>query len=99
MTRLAELLTDENIETIKNYLKIELIKNCAGLFGEDFRNAGITYNQEAMGIQGAKTLEEEAAESIASVLSDYVGQAYAEKYCSDEVISDITGMIHDIIDI
>lgn len=99
MTRLAELLTDENIDTIKNYLKIELIKNCAGLFGEDFRNAGITYNQEAMGIQGAKTLEEEAAESIASVLSDYVGQAYAEKYCSDEVISDITGMIHDIIDI
>lgn len=97
MTKLAEFLTDENIEKIKNYLKITLIVNCAGFFGEDFRNADITYNQEALGIEGAKTLEDEAAETIANVLPDYVGEAYAEKYCSDEVISDVTEMVHEVI--
>ncbi len=99
MTKLAELLTDENIDLIKNYLKISLIAECAEFFGEDFRNAGITYSQEALGMEGAKSLEEEAAETIAEALPDYVGMAYAEKYCSDEVISDITTMAHEVIDV
>ena len=34
---------------------------------------------------------------IAEVLPDYVGQIYAERYCSDEIISDVTNMVHDII--
>lgn len=42
-------------------------------------------------------MNEEAAEVIAEVLPDYVGQIYAERYCSDEIISDVTNMVHDII--
>ena len=80
MTKLAELLTDENIDAVKNYLKITLIVKCADFFGEAFREAKITYNHEALGIEGAKSLEDEAAEVIASALPDYVGMAYAEKY-------------------
>ena len=49
------------------------------------------------GKSGSKPLNEEAAEVIAEVLPDYVGQIYAERYCSDEIISDVTNMVHDII--
>ncbi len=99
MTKLAELLADENIDAVKNYLKITLIVKCADFFGEAFREAKITYNHEALGIEGAKSLEDEAAEVIASALPDYVGMAYAEKYCSDEIISDVTEMAHEVVDV
>lgn len=99
MTQLAEMLTDDNIDLIKNYLKIKLILNSANCFGEEFRNADIVYSNEAYGTEGSMTLEEEASSTIASVLCEYVGQAYAEKYCSDDIISDITDIIHDIIDV
>ena len=97
MAQLAKMLTDENIDEIKNYLKMSLIMMCAGYFGEDFRNARITYYKEAYGIVGEQPLEEEAAEVIAELLPDYVGQAYAEKYCSEEIISDVTKMVNEII--
>lgn len=97
MLKLAEMLKDENIDDIKTYLKVELVKSCAGYLSEDFRNARITYQKEALGIEGAMTLEEEAAVSVAEMLPDYVGQVYADKYCSKEIIADVTDMIHDII--
>ena len=99
MTQVARMLTDENIDGIKNYLKIALIGSCADVLSEDFREAKILYNQESLGTEGSVSLEEEAATLIAQVLPDYVGEIYAEKYCSDEIISDVTEMIHDVIDI
>ncbi len=97
MTQLASMLRDDNIESLKNYLKIKLILGCVGLFGEDFRQAAITYSQEAHGLTGSKPLEETAAEIVSGTLHHYVGEAYAEKYCTDEIIADVTKMTHDII--
>lgn len=99
MEKLAEMITDDNIDAIKNYLKILLIQKCADYFGEDFRNAKITYINEAYGTEGSMTLEEEASDIIASVLGDYVGEVYAKKYCTDKIVSDVTDIIHDVIDV
>ena len=99
MMKLAEMLTDDNIDAVKNFLKVKLIMGSAHYFGEDFKNVRLTYLKEAYGIEGERATEEEAAEVIADALPDYVGQAYAEKYCSQEIISDVTEMIHDIIEV
>ncbi len=99
MTQIAQMLTDENLDLIKNYLKISFIGSCADILSEDFRDAKILYNQEAMGVQGSVTLEEEATSTVSALLPDYVGQIYTEKYCSDEIVSDVTEMIHDVIDV
>ncbi|MGM9551902.1 MAG: M13-type metalloendopeptidase [Clostridia bacterium] len=99
MTQLAKMLTDENIDEIKNYLKMKLIITCSKYFGEDFRNVRITYYKEAYGIVGEKTMEEDAAGIIAEILPDYVGQAYAEKYCTEEIIYDVRKMVNDIIEV
>lgn len=99
MMQLAEMLTDDNIDAVKNFLKVKLIMESARYFGEDFKNVRLTYQKEAYGIEGERAAEEEAAEMIADALPDYVGQAYAEKYCSQEIISDVTEMIHDIIEV
>lgn len=99
MEQVAAMLTDENLEAVKNYLKISLIADCADLFGEDFRQAGILFKQEAWGIDGSLTVEQEAGIIVSEVLPDYIGQLYAEAYCSEEMIADVTGIIEEITDI
>ena len=97
--KLAEMITDGNLDSVKNYIKTVLIAKSSYYFGDDFRNAEITYSNEAYGIEGSMTMEEEASSLIAEHLGDYIGQVYAEKYCTEETVSDITEMIHDVIDI
>ncbi len=99
MLKAAQLINDGDIDDVKNYIKVSLISSCAGFLSEDFRNAGITYNQEAYGIEGSVPLEEAAISAVDSYLSDYIGQIYAQKYCSDEIVSDVTEMVYDIIDV
>lgn len=99
MTQLASMLRDDNIESLKSYTRTKLILSCVGAFGEDFRQASIAYSQEAFGLAGSKALEEEAAATVSVTLSDYVGEAYAEKYCTPEIVADVTNMTHDIINV
>lgn len=97
MTQLASMLRDDNLESLKSYMRTKLILSCAGFFGDDFRNASIAFSQEAYGLTGSKPLAEEAAMTVSATLSDYVGEAYAEKYCTDAIVADVTNMTHDII--
>lgn len=99
MTQLASMLRDDNIETLKSYMRTKLILSCVGLFGENFRQATIAYSQEAFGLTGSKPLEEEAAAVVSGTLADYVGEAYAEKYCTPAIVADVTKMTHDIINV
>lgn len=93
----ADIMTDDNIDAVKNYAKTALILTCADFFGEDFRQAANRYIQEMTGSVGNATLQEDAVALVGDVLSDYVGQAYAESYCSEQMVADVTKMIHDVI--
>ena len=97
MECVSGLLTEENLDMLKLYLKVGLVKYGAGMFGEDFREATITYTQELFGISGSTPLETVAATRVSDYLYDYVGEAYAEKYCTEQMKEDITEMTHDII--
>lgn len=97
MECVSGLLTEENLDMLKLYLKVGLVKYGAGMFGEDFREATITYTQELFGISGSTPLETVAATRVSGYLYDYVGEAYAEKYCTEQMKEDITEMTHDII--
>lgn len=97
MECVSGLLTEENLDMLKLYLKVGLVKYGAGMFGEDFREATITYTQELFGISGSTPLETVAATRGSDYLYDYVGEAYAEKYCTEQMKEDITEMTHDII--
>lgn len=99
MEAVASLISDDNIESVKNYIKISLIGSCASMFGEDFIDAGNTYQQEMMGTTGTTSLEDDASSIVSNVLADYVGQAYAERYCTDEIVNDVTDMIDDVIEV
>lgn len=99
LEQVAALLTDDNLAAVKNYLKCTLIGKCASLLSEDFRQAKITFDQEVLGIDGAVTLKQEAASKVSETLPDYIGEVYAQEYCSDEIIADVIGIIQDVMDV
>lgn len=99
MEQVAALLTDDNLDAVKNYVKVGIIGSCAAYLGEDFRNATQTFQQEMLGVTGSTPLEDEAITIVSSVMPDYIGEAYADKYCTDEVIADVTGLISEIISV
>lgn len=97
MECVSGLLTEENLDMLKLYLKVGMVEYGASKFGEDFYEAANVYTQESMGISGYTPLETVAATAVSDYLYDYVGEAYAEKYCTEQMKEDITEMVHDFI--
>ena len=99
LERTAQMFTDDNFENVQNYVKLTLILNCASTLSEDFVEAENTYNNEVLGISGSASDEDTAVSIVSNLLSEYIGQAYAEKYCTDEIVNDVTEIIHEVIDV
>lgn len=99
MEAFAALFGQENIDELKNYAKIGLVASSASYFGEDFLQAAQTYQQETLGITGTESDEVIAAELVQYLMPDYLGEAYADRYCSEEIKQDVTNMIHKIINV
>ncbi|MGN0182663.1 MAG: M13-type metalloendopeptidase [Candidatus Ornithomonoglobus sp.] len=99
MNKVAELLTDENLETLKNYAKFKLISSYAEYMSEDFWNAKLTYNAEESGIEGTLSDEYYATDTVSELLASYVGEIYGNKYVTEEMKTTVTEMITGMIDI
>ena len=95
----AELFTDENIETLKNAAKLDVILNYGGALDTRFIDASDTFNQEFLGISGTYSPEEIAAISVSQVMPDYIGEIYAEKYFTEEEKQNVLKMVNDIISV
>ena len=50
-----------------------------------------------MGSSGALSLEDSAAQYVQQVMSDYLGQAYVDRYFSAEAKADVEKMVQDIL--
>ncbi len=97
VTAFAAMFTDENLPELRNYARISIISSFASMLSEDFRNATIEYQNELLGTTASAPIEEEASALISNTMPDYIGEAYADKYCTEEIINDVTSMIKEII--
>lgn len=95
----AQLLTDENIETLKTAAKLTVILSYGGTLSTEFIDASNMFNQEFLGISGTYSDEERAAITVSSVMPDYIGEIYAEKYFTEEAKQDVLKMVEDIISV
>ncbi len=95
----ARLFTDENVETLKTAAKLSVILNYGGALNTEFIDAANTFNQEYLGISGTYSDEELAAMNVASVMPDYIGEIYAEKYFTEEAKQNVLKMVTDIVSV
>lgn len=93
----AQLLTDENIEALKTAAKLTVILSYGTTLNTEFVDASNVFNQEFLGISGSYSNEERAAITVSSVMPDYIGEIYAEKYFTEEAKQDVLKMVQDII--
>lgn len=96
MKKTGELISDENLDILKTYAKYALIVGSAPYLTEDFRAVLDSFNQGFYGIAPASK-EDVAFSQFSSVMSTYLGQAYVEKYFSDEAKKDVEGIIKEIV--
>lgn len=95
----AELLTDENIDTLKTYTKAQLLMSVGGLLSEDFSKAGQEFQAEMFGVEGEKTNEEIALMTTKAIMSDYLSQEFAERYFTKEAKADVEQMVKEFIEV
>ncbi len=99
MKKLAELLDDKNLETIKTFLKYNLLGTYGEYLSDDFTDAENKYGSAVEGTQGTIADDIQAAGVVNDMLPSYVGERYAEKYVDDETKAKITEMIKGLIEI
>ena len=97
MKKAAELLVDENLEALKIAAKIKVIMSVSGYLGEAFTNADKAYRGAVYGTEQVTTPEDVALNEISNLLYPYIDKLYADAYCSDEIVADVTDMVKDII--
>ena len=95
----AHLLTDENIGVLKTAAKLTVILSYGGTLNTEFVDASNAFNQEFLGISGTYSDEERAAIAVSSIMSNYIGEIYAEKYFTEEAKQDVLKMVQDIISV
>lgn len=93
----AELLTDKNLDTLKTYAKIMLLNSTGGVLSEDFEKLSQEFQAKIYGIQGEKTRQQKAVALTQSVMSDYLGRMFTERYFSPEAKQDVEKMVQQFI--
>ncbi|MDD6483464.1 MAG: S-layer homology domain-containing protein [Clostridiales bacterium] len=95
----ARFLSDENIEVLKIAVKLCVILNYGSMLNTEFIDTSNVFNQEYLGVSGTYSDEERAAIIVSSVMPDYIGEIYAEKYFTEEAKQDVLKMVNDIISV
>ncbi len=94
----AAELTDDNIDTLKAYIKFVVLFNTGGNLSEELSDAEYTFYEETgMGVR--ETEEQKALSTIEGTFYDYLGEIYANKYFSAEKKQNVENMVRDIIDV
>ena len=60
-----------------------------GVLNDDFIKASEVFNQEMLGVSGSYTDEERAAMTLQSIMPEYIGKIYAEKYFDEQSKKDV----------
>ena len=95
----AAVLNDEHLDVLKTTMRLGVLMGYGGALNKEFTDAAWAFNQAYMGVQGTQSDEELAAQQVQNVMSDYLGQAYVEKYFSAEAKADVENMIDGFLTI
>lgn len=97
MKKTGELLSDDNLDVLKTYCRFRILASTASLLSKDFRDVTMNFQKAFYGISSTMDEEEIAFNLLNSVMSDYLGRIYVERYFSAEAKADVESIVADII--
>ncbi len=98
MAKTGELISDENIDVLKSYVRANLVINTASLLSKDLQDAITGFNAVFLGLSSTMSDEDIAFNLLNSIMSGYLGRVYVEKYFSPEAKADVESMVDEIIE-
>ena len=95
--RLNELYTQENLETIKDYMRVKYVMSLAQFLDREAWDLYIDTRNAVEGSQGSLSDEEYAFQMVQNFLTEPLAKAYLEKYDAVEKKNEITRICQEVI--
>ena len=89
--------SDNALSVLKAYCRLSLATGLGGTLNEEFQEVSQTFNQNYLGVSGALSQEDQAAQYVQKYFSDGLGMSYVDHYFSPEAKADVENMVQDIL--
>lgn len=91
--------TPNALELLKAYARLNLANGLGGLLNQEFTDASNAFNLAYFGQDLSAPLEDTAASYVQTMMSGYLGQAYARRYFSAEAKQNVEKMVRDMLSV
>ncbi len=92
----SEVYNQSNIEVLKTVAKISLLDMWGAELDTQIYDAGVDLENTIFGVEGSYTRMQNAEIMLKSVMSDYLGKMYVDKYFDEQSKQDVQAMALDI---
>lgn len=96
---LNKIYTQENLPLIKNYLEIVNLIYASNYLSKDFEDANTEFSNNLLGIKGSGSKEDDAVDTVNSLMGMAIGKIYSERYVSKNVKEDVENITKKIIEV
>lgn len=96
---LNKAYTQDNLESIKNYLEIQFVRYAADYLADEFTEASNAYNMALTGTTGQLQDKEAAMALVNNIFSEVLGKLYVDKYFSESVKKDVEGLVNEVVEV
>lgn len=96
---LNAIYTDENVPLIKNYIEVVNLVYASSYLSEDFENVNKEFANNLLGMTGSLSKEDDAVETVNSLMGMAVGKIYSERYISQKTKEDVENITKQIIEV
>jgi len=95
----GQFYTQENLPLLKKLMEISILGNFGSLLSQDFLQMAQDFENALYGVDGTVDMQQVAKSATYSIMSDYMGELYAQKYFSAEAKQDVEQMIQGFMDV
>ena len=96
MTGLSAIVTATPVDTMRDYLKLQLLMIASDYLSSDFQTAVSGYYSALYGVESPNDPSVDALNSVNAFLPDALGQAYAKEYFSPEAKAQVEQLVANL---
>jgi putative endopeptidase len=97
MENLASTLSATDIETIKNYLTVQIMLGAAPYLDQAMRDVYFGYQKALYGVQEQRQVEQYVLSAVNGLMPEAMGQVYVAEYFPPEAKADIEALVENLI--
>lgn len=97
MQNLSAILSATDLQTIKDYLTLQVMIGGSPYLSQDVRDIRFGFQQALYGLEEQRPVEEYTLTAVNSLMPDAMGQLYVADYFSPEAKAEIEGLVDNLI--